>query len=239
MIQMLKRILGPILALALMAGACGSADTATDTATDGSDTGAAATQTDDSNDASPSDDETFSGDGSREFCEVARDFSENNPFENAGIPDEEFFNTAEALWSDVLDIAPSEIKDDFETTLSSFQEFEGIMEKYDYDFFDEALRAELGALDSSASNAAGARISAYLEDVCGVVGGFEPDDGGGVPVPEGLDPGGFGALGIDAETAECLSEQLGDQFDLESPDMSILTEPVCGTTLMEIITNMG
>lgn len=256
---MIKKIVGLLLALALTAGACESADSSTDT----SDTGAAATQTDESNEA-PNDDsgndktaddddtETFSGDDNSEFCKVAREFDENDPFENSAIPDEEFFNAAEALWNDVLDIAPSDIKGDFETTLSSLQDFKGIMEKYDYEFFDEDLIVELDALDSTASDAAGARISAYLEDVCGIVGGLDAgDDDTGFELPDGLDAeslenidpaaveGIFDALGVDAETAACLNEEFGDDFDLENPDLSILTEPVCGTTLMEIITNIG
>jgi hypothetical protein len=46
------------------------------------------------------------------------------------------------------------------------------------------------------------------------------------------------ALGISAEMAECLNRELGN-IDSAQADAALLTKPVCGTTLLEVISGIG
>ncbi len=256
--RIVKYVVGLLMSLALIAGACEGDDTSVGDSTSSAES---ATESDSSEAGTPPEDaapevdppadEEFSGDGNGEFCLRARGFRENGPIVTSSPLDgPEFFDEVEQEWAEVLEIAPSEIKGEFETTLAGFRDMRALMEEFDYNVFDEGFAAGFGAMDTSEFDAAGVRIGAYLEEVCGIAQNSD-QPGPGMIFPEGIDPealenispetvqGLFDQLGIDQETAECLAEEFGTDFDMENPDISLLTQEVCGTTLMEIITNLG
>ena len=270
------RALGVLLMLALVAAACGDDDSSTETTaatsddSDDGDNGSDDSGSDDSGSDEPMDDsdsdepmddegdedESFSGDDNSDFCQTAREFDENNPLDDSSpLEGEAFFDAAEDAFGQVIPIAPNDIKGDFEISLDGIREMRAIVEKYDYNFFDEGLATEFDALDTSAMDAAGDRIGQYLEDVCGIEQAFAPDDDPATSgiVPPGIDPDAlddidpdvaqaiFDSFGIDEETAACLTEEFGGDFDIESAmaDPSFLTQPVCGTTLLEIMSGVG
>jgi len=257
---MIIRLWALAIVTALAAAACGSdgTDTAETTST-------APVTSDESSTADlPSTskvDEDFSGDDSDDFCATAREFDENDPFDNVGLTmGPEFFEQAEELYGEVLSIAPDEIRPDFEASLDGIRQLGAILEKYNYNFFDEDLGAEMDALDTTTLDASGERISAYLEEVCGIDDALEVDTPGVLDglLPEGIDPADlegladieldsdaaqsiFDSLGIDEELATCLSEEFGDDFNLDSAgaDPAFMTQEVCGTTILEIISGIG
>ena len=259
---MLLRLLAPFLLLALIAAGCGSddstetADTAAATTEASDDSGADENTTEAPTTEAPTttEVENFSGDDNSEFCRKAREFDENDPLESSSLlAGESFFDDAEAAFGEVIPIAPDDIKGDFETSLEGLRQMGEILATYDYDFFDDGLNAEMEALDTTEMDAAGERIAAYLEDVCGIENALEadPDDVGGIL--DGIDPTDLEDLdidsdaaqalleqfGIDEELAACLNEELGAEFDFESPDPSFLTQEVCGTTILEIVSGFG
>ena len=259
---MMTRLWALAIVMALAASACGSdgTDTAETTST------APALSDDSSTTDSPSTteiDEDFSGEDSDDFCATAREFDENDPFDNVGLTmGPEFFEEAEDLYDEVIEIAPDEIRPDFEASLDGIRELGAILEKYDYNFFDENLGAEMDALDTTTLDASGERIGVYLEEVCGIDNALEVDTPAALDdlLPEGIDPADlegldlddleldsnaaqsiFDSFGIDEELATCLSEEFGDDFDLDSAgaDPSFMTQEVCGTTILEIISGIG
>ena len=254
-----------ILAIvALIAAGCGSSDDDTDVASDatdgasaddGTDAGDADSGADDDggdddgsgdggDDDGSDDDPDFSGSGSDDFCETAREYEENDPLENLSALDgPEFFDAAEELWNGILPSVPDEIRADVETIIDTFDEMRQIGEEYDYDFFDEEAGAAMDALDTTEMDEATARFDAYLEDVCGIVS--VDTDGSEAPTldPDDLTDEQIEAsarflsqmFDIDMETAECLVTELGDITDPTSVDFDRLDEPICGTTLNELL----
>jgi hypothetical protein len=254
---MFKRLMALVIVAALTASACGS---------DGTDTADTTSEAKGVSDESsttipPSTTEVdleFSGDDSGDFCEKAREFEENDPFDNVGPTiGPAFFDEAEGLYGEVISMAPTEIRPDFEASLDGIREMGALLEKYDYNFFDENLAAELDTLDTTTLDASGERIDAYLEEVCGIEDEPEVEIPGVLDglLPEGLDPADlegleldpdltqsiFESLGIDAELAACLEQELGSDIDLASAgaDPSFMTQEVCGTTILEIISSIG
>ena len=164
----------------------------------------------------------------------------------------------------MISIAPAEIRDDFESSLDGVRQMGTIFEKYDYNFFDEALGGEMEALDTVALDASGERIDTYLKEVCGIDNMLEdetPDVLDGL-LPEGIDPADLGIdpadlegleinpdaaqaifdqFGLDEELVACLEQELGSGLDLDSAatDPSFMTQEVCGTTILEIISGIG
>ena len=259
---MITRLWALAIVMALAATACGSGGT--DTAETTSTTpvlGDDSSTTDSPTTDSPSTteiDQDFSGDDSGDFCATAREFDENDPFDNVGLTmGPGFFERAEELYGEVIAIAPDEIRPDFEASLDGIREMGAILDEYDYNFFDENLGAEMDALDTTALDASGERISVYLEEVCGIDSALDVDTPGALDglFPEGIDPADlegldldsnaaqsiFESFGIDEELATCLSEEFGEDFDLDSAgaDPSFMTQEVCGTTILEIISGIG
>lgn len=271
------RILSILVLLSLTAGACND-DSETDTGDSVSADQPSGDSTDsnssnDSDDAGSDDDSAnttdvtkddvdtdFTGSGSDDFCEAAREFDENDPTENLSIFDgETFFDSVDEAYGEVLDLAPDEIKPDFETLLSQFHAMQDVLEQYDYDVLDPDLAIALDELDATSLEAAADRVAAYLEDVCGIENSENTDpaeDGSldGFGIPDGvdledldnigdLDPEAqneiFAQLGIDAELAACLRDELGADFSIEDVDATILTKEVCGTTILEILSGVG
>jgi hypothetical protein len=251
--------------IVLLAAACGSSDSdvAADSSstTDGSnnDDDGAGPDPADSNDegdgggADPTtttDDPDFSGSGSGDFCDTAREFEENDPLDGLSITDGEvFFDAADELWDGVLPQVPDEIRADVETIISGFDEMRVIGEEYDFQFFNAAASEALEAIDSAPMDAASERFDAYLEDVCGIdsfVSG--PDTGADIDVDLGdltdgqiTSSAAFVAqiFGVDMETAECLVAELGDISSPGAVDPTQLDAPVCGTTLNEVLSGAG
>ncbi len=261
---MIKRFWAILIVMTLAAAACGGDSTETaDTTTsapvsDESDTTESPTTSES--------DEDFSGDDSGDFCETAREFEENDPFENLGpVMGPEFFQEAEEVFGEVISIAPDEIRPDFEASLGGIREMGAILKKYDYNFLDQNLGAEMDALDTTTIDAASDRIDEYLEDVCGIENALEVESPAGLDglLPEGLDledlegldledldgleidpetaQSIFDQFGIDEELAACLEQEFGSDFDFDSAgaDPSFMTQEVCGTTIIEIISGIG
>lgn len=241
------------LALLLLLAACGdSSDTSDDAARDATTTSAAASD-DGGSDGDADDDATgddggdggdeFTGSGSGDICALAADFEENDPFgDDVGFDafNSEFFDRIDDIFGRVVDAAPAEIRDDAITMRDGFRQFGDTFEEYDYDLFDPELATALESFDTAEIEAATERVERYLTDVCGI----DLDDDDATVGPDDTEGAATAAaalsqtFGIDAELAECLAEELGD-FDVENPDPSLLTEEVCGTTLLEIMTNFG
>lgn len=144
----------------------GSTDTASDTAS------ASAGGSGDS------DDKEFTGKGSGDFCDLARDYADK--FEDAGEADTEAELADDyKKFSDAIDElaaeAPKEIEGDVEVVQDAFAELNGLLEKYDYDFAkipeEEAATIDL---DNPEIEAANNRIESYFETVCKI----DTDDDG-------------------------------------------------------------
>jgi hypothetical protein len=262
---MITRLWALAIVMALAATACGSGGTDTAETTSTAPVPSEESSTTDSPSTTEID-EDFSGEDSGDFCAKAREFDENDPFDNVGLTlGPEFFEEAEELYGQVIAIAPDEIRPDFEASLDGIRELGALLDKYDYNFFDENLGAEMDALDTTTLDASGDRIGVYLEEVCGIDNALDVDTPGALDglLPEGIDSADlegldladledieldsnvaqsiFDSFGIDEELATCLSEEFGDDFDLESAsgDPSFMTQEVCGTTILEIISGIG
>lgn len=271
----MRRVWLAMIIVAVLAVACGGSDSDTEaTAGDGngsstSDSGgdgvdastdepagdAADESADESDDGEPADEEPadeepdpdFSGSGSGDFCATAREYEENDPLEDLSFFDgQAFFDAADELWNGILPDVPDEIRPDVEVIIDNFRQMRELGEKYDYDFFDEELSAEMEAIDQTGMEEATARFDAYLEDVCGITSVDTSGDGIGGDDIE-IDPDQLGTsaeivaqiFNLDLETAECLVDELGDLNDPSAIDFSRLDEPICGTTLNEVLAGMG
>ena len=250
--------------IVLLAAACGSSDS--DVVADSSSTTVGSSNDDDGSGADPADssdssgdkdgddagddDPDFSGSGSGDFCDTAREFEENDPLEGLSITDgEEFFDAADELWDEVLPQVPDEIRGDVETIISGFDEMREIGEEYDYQFFNAAASDAFDAIDSAPMDAASDRFDVYLEDVCGIdsfVSGS--DTGPDIDIDLGdLTDGQITSsaaivaqiFGVDMETAECLVTELGDITSPGAVDPTQLDAPICGTTLNEVFSGAG
>jgi len=193
-----------------------------------------------------------------EFCTTARQLASVNPFGDITSFDGSTFASINDFLTQAIDDAPADIRSDVVLLRDGFSEFGALLEKYDFNFFDAEFLSELESFSLDGLDEAGDSVSSYMRDECGIeLDGDETDDslGDGTftdPVTasslaetfEGLegDEAAVQALvqflGIDQELAECLNEELGE-FDTSSPDPSLLTREVCGTTLFEVITNIG
>jgi len=127
-----------------------------------------------------------------------------------------------------------------------------VLEQYDYNFLDPDLQQGLEGIDTVAMDEAGASFASYMNNVCGIdFDAGTPDQPGSSAAPPALDPEGLQDLdaddpvailqaifGIDAELAQCLNDELGG-LDPENIDSSMLTQQVCGTTLLEVVSGVG
>ena len=126
----------------------------------------------------------FSGEGSDDFCDLARDYAEK--FDQAGETEATTPAEAEAELAndydefakaikDLVGEAPEEIEADVRVVSGAFDELNELLEKYDYDF--EKIPQEEAAsidLDNAEVEAANNRIESYFEKVCGI----DTDDDG-------------------------------------------------------------
>lgn len=198
--------------------------------------------------------------GSVNFCDLAQDFEDSDPFgEDVDLDSfgPELFDRIDDVFDDLVDAAPSEIKADAELMKTTFREFADVLEEYDYNLFDPDLAVAMEDLDIDGIDAASERITVYMESECGIVSDDSDSDDSAFGSTDDSEPDGaqgaaddlvgledeelaiaaiMQAFGIDRDTAECLSEEL-PELDFDDPDPALMTSPVCGTTLLEIITN--
>jgi hypothetical protein len=124
------------------------------------------------------DDTDFSGSGSGDFCDLARDYAKE--FEDTSETTDEtdladkYKDFADAV-DELAREAPDEIEADVALVNRSFRQFVDLLEKYDYDVtkIPEAEAAEID-LDSPELQAANNRIQSYFEKVCKI----DTDDDG-------------------------------------------------------------
>jgi len=257
----LLRLAGVLVALLLLASACGdssesSSSPETNPATETSDAPAENSGGIGDDDGGSSESPVSNGDS--DICSTMRQLADVNPFGDITSFDGSTFTSIDDFLSEAADGAPAEIRDDLLALRDGFNEFGAVLAKYDFNFFDAELRSELASFDVDGLSDAGERVSSYMSETCGIeldADEFDDSVGGGAltdPVTasslaeafEGLEGGEAAVqalvqfLGIDQELAECLNEELGE-FDTSSPDPSLLTQEVCGTTLLEVITNIG
>ena len=212
----------------------------------------------DNNDSDGDDDGGISL-GSGDFCQTALDLDGSDAFGDFSTLSfsAEFFDMVDSAMAQVQSQAPNDqVSDDIGVFRAEFAQLGDILAEFDYDITNPGVFTSLGDFDTTAMDAASDRLNLYLEENCGFNLGDSSDssDGGSLTDPGAADElaDGFEAIGenpelveqlvaafgIDLETAECLSEEFED-LDLDSPDPSILTLEVCGTTLLEVITNLG
>lgn len=172
----MRRLLVVILLFTLALSACGgddgdSDDVAARSATTSADDGATSEDDEAEAEASDSADEEFSGEGSDDFCDKSRRYTEK--FEDIaaafGDPEEseKQFEEFEDAIEDIAEDAPSEIAGDVDTVVKNFKEVKALFEKYDYEF-SKIPPEESEALDNSEAEAANSRVNAYMEKVCGI-----------------------------------------------------------------------
>ena len=240
----MRRLLVLLVAFTLFAAACGgddggsddaSADDAAVDAEGSSDSGGSA-----GGDGAEGDEEgdlpTGEGLGS-DFCDFVDEQEETSDIDPFASPEEleEWFRDAYEAVGDARELAPDEISEDMELAYEQYGEFIDLMEESGWDFMavDEndpraTLLAESAVFD---------RLEAYCDDGTA--------DTPAVPSEadlQNLDPGDedafaiqlFTAMGHDQETAECLVDELGAVFDLESAGADVLSLEFCGLTVLEI-----
>lgn len=163
----MRRIVVLLLALSLLLAACGGDDGGEDdVAARSSTTEAEESAEDGGDDAEDADAEEFSGKGSGDFCDKARDYDKK--FENIGQNSEdaeEEWNELEDAIDDLAGDAPGEIEDDVELVAKNFKEVKALYEKYDYDF-SKVPEEEAAAIDDEGVEEANERVNAYMETVC-------------------------------------------------------------------------
>jgi len=257
----LLKLLAVFVGLLFVAAACGETSespAATDAGEDNStipvddedvDDTSAGGGGDDATDDATAGGATGSADAS-DFCRATSgitDFADITSFDGS------MFANLDAMFARALDAAPSELRDDVRVTRDAFNQFATILEKYDFNFFDAELQDELAGIASAEVDQASERVRDYLNNVCGFDSGSTVGDPGATSAtppdratvgdlaelgdnPQALQ-GLMAVFGIDEELAACLIEELGD-FDTASPDIAVLSQEVCGTTLLEIMSNL-
>ena len=122
----------------------------------------------------------FSGADSEEFCARARSFEDADPMsdifttEDPAVIEAEW-DEFETLIGDIVEAAPAEIAPDFETVAATFGLLRTAYERAGWDLLavydvveaDPELLAAFEGTDPEVE-AAGARIDAYLDQVCGI-----------------------------------------------------------------------
>lgn len=163
---MTRRSLGGLLlAAALLVGACGSEDGASEDAAPTED--ATPTQT------ASTEPPVFEGDPDSPFCEQSRAAAERpvlDPFE-AGLEPREVelrFRALAQRFGGFAEIAPEPLADDLALLDASFDELAVALEDADYDF--EQLAAggiDVSVFDDPALAVVADRLAAYQDQVCG------------------------------------------------------------------------
>ena len=115
-------------------------------------------------------DTSFTGEGSADYCRLARDYSESSKKFNApNTPDElrQVFQEAQNDIQSALAVAPPEIKGDVQTIATGLGSIVKAMEAAGYDV--NRVGATAPSLPSN-FDAASQRVDAYTRDVCHLPG---------------------------------------------------------------------
>jgi hypothetical protein len=204
---------------------------------------------------------TFAGGGGEgdleAFCDFAQEQEDLDQAVNGGevniFEPDEFRAAFEELFDltgQALDVAPEEIRDDFELVRGELETVRDLLEEADYDLtaVDEAAMEE-----SPEQEAASDRIEAFIEAECGIVDSdeelsdeqlqeqLEESGAGG-----GLIADAFVAAGLPEDQANCLAERVTFDELLSFSDTAGATPPTeffedldaCGVSL-EQLTELG
>ena len=231
------RVLALVLALALVATACGGGDSEDTTTTTAAPSGAGGDGGDDTTTttAAPTTTTTevsVSGDSDSEWCRELRRVSE----ETGGPGDIDFltatpeelgraFETVLDAFSEAADSAPPEIADDVDIMVDAYAAFVEKGQQADWNLLTLANDPEFAAtFDDPAIEMAADRMDAYGREVCGVDFSTLADTGAAPPGPGGGDAGTddpvsivLGTIGIPRalftdEQIECVTDALGEEF---------------------------
>ena len=188
----MRRLLPLFATLTLVLAGCGGYgddDDASDAAGGAAASEADAASDDESEDAEDAADadasESFSGSGSDDFCDKAREYDKK--FENIGQNSEDAekeWNELEKAIDDISRDAPQEIEDDVALVARNFKEVKALYEKYDYDF-SKVPEDEAAAIDMEGVEEANERVNSYMETVCEI---DQDGDGDTDGVKPGSDP---------------------------------------------------
>jgi len=217
------RFIAVLMALALVASACGGGDddssggdaTTTTAATPGGG-GDVAADTTTTTQAEP-----VSGDSGSTWCDRIREFEDpdDSPidFNFFGLTPEQLeaqFETNVEVYEDWARTAPSEIEDDVNVFLDAFRLLVDRAEALDWSLLALADDPEfITAFDNPAFEAAADNIDAYNRDVCGVDVTSIADPGAGPPPADvGDDPIAI-ALNAFNLPADRLREAVGPEFE--------------------------
>ena len=235
------RFIGVVLAVALIASACGgggddtSADpTTTTTAAPGGDGGTGASDT------TTTTMEPVSGDSGSTYCERVREAeaSDETPldFNLFGLSTEELeaqFARNLAVFEEWRSIAPPEIKADADIVFDFYRTFVERGNELGWDLEamadDEVFNS---GFDDPALDTASVNLENHSRDVCGVDftssssdGPPPPADGGDDSVAILLSSFGIPAGLLSEDDIECLREELGPEFEEKiTPDYVLTTE---------------
>jgi hypothetical protein len=221
------RLSAVMIAGALVFAACGGDDGADDSSGGGS---ASTVEGDGTAGESTDDSKPMTGDANSDFCKFAREFDEQgdaigdelSSFDSSGDDLRKAFESFDDSIDQLVRLAPSEIKGDVETVAAAFGEFIDVLADYDYSIMAAATDPEaaerLEVLDSAEVQAANERISAYLEDVCGIeqddfdgTGSGDGDMAGDDEMVDALSQSYAAIWGIEVDQARCVVEQLFDE----------------------------
>lgn len=175
----MRRLLALVACLLFVAAACGGDDG------NGDDVAARST-TSEADSASEEDDaaassEDFSGKGSGDFCDKAREYDKK--FEDIGqnsADAEEEWRELEKAIDDIAEDAPDEIEADVAVVRTNFKEVRALLEKYDYDF-SKVPPDEAAAIESEEVEEANERVNSYMETVCKIDQDGDGDTDGDEP----------------------------------------------------------
>jgi hypothetical protein len=228
------RFITVLMALALVAGACGGDDSGGDAAATtttttasggggGGDGGAADTTT------TTTEAEPVSGDSGSAYCERVRqaEASDESPldFSFFGKSSDELeaqFETNIQVFEEWRSIAPPEIKEDADVVFDFYRTFVDRGNELEWSLEamadDEVFNT---GFDNPALDTASVNIENYSRDVCGVDFGATADPGAGPPPADvGDDPisAALNAFNLPAdllseENIQCLRDELGPEFE--------------------------
>ncbi len=267
----MKKIWVLVAAFGMLAAACGGTSTITVDDQTASSTGGdddagepasgddgepADGESDDSSGADDGDANQSSGNSSasNDFCALAAEReAQESSFDDINIFDPEevraAFDANLSLLAEAVQAAPEEIRDDLVTVGADLDRIYEVLDSIDFDFSQMTgdLDAELEEMPES--EAAGERIDAYVENVCGI----DPDaneDGGPTDeeireqareagAEEDLIKSALEEVGLTGDQATCLSQKLDFDdlaaFGSDDPPLELLdvfTE--CGVSIQEL-----
>jgi len=114
-----------------------------------------------------------------DLCSYAREMEATVSDDAFSTPDKATFDKIEEIVGNVQDKAPSEIKADVATVAQGFADVKAIFAKYDFDLTklsaaaaaDPELTQQLEDVGNEEFTAASDRVSAFLDEECGITSG--------------------------------------------------------------------